>query len=107
VSAALAARPAAGNSATPRWQADTLRCIFGNPLRTGAPLQTHWFVWGGGTVWALVEDIYVGRAFDRVPILGDALEEAGCTRAEVLAHCRQPGGHVRGCFVLDLLLGKS
>jgi hypothetical protein len=51
--------------------------------------------------------IYEERAFDRLPILADALEEAGCTDAEVLEHCRGPGPHVRGCWVVDLLLGKE
>jgi hypothetical protein len=48
-----------------------------------------------------------GRALDRLPILADALEEAGCTDADILAHCRGPGPHVRGCWVVDLLLGKE
>ena len=51
--------------------------------------------------------IYDDRDFDRLPILADALEEAGCTNADILAHCRQPGEHVRGCWVVDLLLGKE
>jgi hypothetical protein len=55
----------------------------------------------------LAETIYLDRAFDRLPILADALEEAGCTNAEVLAHCRGPVPHVRGCWVVDLLLEKE
>jgi hypothetical protein len=47
------------------------------------------------------------RAFNRMPILGDALEEAGCTNPDILNHCRQPGEHVRGCWVVDLVLSKS
>jgi hypothetical protein len=58
-------------------------------------------------VRGLAEGIYADRAFDRLPILADALEEAGCTDAEVLAHCRGPGPHVRGCWVVDLILGKE
>jgi hypothetical protein len=53
------------------------------------------------------EAIYTDRAFDRLPILADALEEAGCTDAAILEHCRGPGPHVRGCWVVDLLLDKS
>ena len=55
----------------------------------------------------LAQGIYDDRAFDRLPVLADALEEAGCTNAEILAHCREPGPHVRGCWALDLLLGKE
>jgi hypothetical protein len=51
--------------------------------------------------------IYDGRAFERMPILADALEDAGCGDADILRHCREPGEHVRGCWVVDLLLGKS
>jgi hypothetical protein len=45
--------------------------------------------------------------FDRLPILADALEDAGCDNANILNHCRQPGVHVRGCWVVDLVLGKE
>jgi hypothetical protein len=47
------------------------------------------------------------HAFERLPILADALEEAGCNLPDLLAHCRQPGKHVRACWVVDLLLGKE
>ena len=59
------------------------------------------------TVVSIAAAIYADRAFDRLPILADALEEAGCTNADVLLHCRQPGDHVRGCWVVDLVLGKE
>jgi hypothetical protein len=88
-------------------QAALLRCLFGNPFRSMPPLSTHWFVWGEGTAWSLADEIYASGHFDQVGILGDALEEAGCTRADLLAHCRLPGGHARGCWAVDLLLGKS
>jgi hypothetical protein len=55
----------------------------------------------------LAQAIYDERAFNRLPILADALEEAGCTTAEILNHCRQPGEHVRGCWVVNAILGKS
>ena len=51
----------------------------------------------------LAEGIYQERAFDHLPILADALEEAGCTDATLLGHLHRPGAHVRGCWVLDLL----
>jgi hypothetical protein len=55
----------------------------------------------------LAQAIYDDRAFDRLPILADALEDAGCHDAGILAHCRGPGPHVKGCWVVDLLLGKT
>jgi hypothetical protein len=61
----------------------------------------------GGTVPKLAQAVYNDRAFDRLPELADALEEAGCTDTELLNHCRSPGQHVRGCWVVDLLLEKG
>jgi hypothetical protein len=83
-------------------QVGYLRCIFGNPFRPVA-IQPSWQT---GTVVSLTPAIYDDRAFDRLPILADALEDAGCHNADILNHCRQPGVHVRGCWVVDLLLGK-
>jgi hypothetical protein len=70
-------------------------------------VETIWLSWNDGIVPKLAQAIYDDRVFDRLPILADALEEAGCTNADILNHCRQPGEHVRGCWVVDLLLGKS
>ena len=80
-----------------------LRDIFGNPFRPVAFDSA----WRSSTVTSLAEAIYAERAFDRLPILADALEDAGCTSADVLEHCRQPGEHVRGCWVVDLVLEKD
>jgi hypothetical protein len=55
----------------------------------------------------LAQAIYEDRAFDRLPVLADALEDAGCTNSDLLGHLRGPGPHARGCWVLDLLLGKE
>jgi hypothetical protein len=63
--------------------------------------------WLTSDVRALAEGIYQNRAFDRMPILADALQDAGCYNDDILNHCRQPGEHVRGCWCVDLLLGKS
>lgn len=63
--------------------------------------------WQSATVVALAQAIYKERAFDRLPILADALEDAGCTNAEILSHCRGPGPHGRGCWVVDMILGKE
>jgi hypothetical protein len=62
--------------------------------------------WLTSSVVALAEGIYAERAFDRLPILADALQDAGCENADILAHCRSDGPHVRGCWVVDLVLGK-
>jgi hypothetical protein len=80
-----------------------LRDIFGNPFRP-VSLDPSWRT---STVVKLAEAIYQDRTFDRLPILGDALEDAGCTNADILTHCRQPGEHVRGCWCLDLVLDKE
>jgi hypothetical protein len=53
----------------------------------------------------LARAVYDERAFDRLPILADALEEAGCDSAELLAHCRNSGPHVRGCWAVDAVRG--
>ncbi|MDY3554232.1 hypothetical protein R5W24_003351 [Gemmata sp. JC717] len=81
----------------------TVRDIFGNPFRPVAATPS----WLTSTVVALASGIYEQKAFDRMPILADALQDAGCDNAEILDHCRGPGPHVRGCHVLDLILGKS
>jgi hypothetical protein len=60
----------------------------------------------GGAVRDLAQAIADEHRFDDLPILADALEDAGCTSAEILQHCRWPGEHLRGCWVVDLLLGK-
>lgn len=90
-----------------RVQSGYIRDIFGNPFRPPPAIEPSWLYWNDGIVPKLAQAIYDDRAFDRLPILADALEEAGCTNADMLNHCRQPGEHVRGCWVVDLLLGKS
>ncbi len=82
---------------------DILRDIFGNPFR---PIIRN-PSWLTSTVLALANGIYNEKAFDRMPILGDALQDAGCDNEDVLNHCREPGEHVRGCWVIDLLLSKQ
>lgn len=62
--------------------------------------------WRTSTVTKLAKAIFAENAFDRMPVLGDALEEAGCTRLDVLEHCRGGLPHAPGCWVIDLLLGK-
>ena len=79
-----------------------LRDVVGNPFRP-VSVDTSWLT---SAVVSLAQSIYDDRAFERLPMLADALEEAGCTNAEVLGHCRQPGTHARGCWVVDGVLDR-
>jgi hypothetical protein len=87
----------------PDKQIELVRCVVGNPFKPVAQKSA----WLTRPVKQLAAGIYEERAFDKMPILADALEEAGCTSGGMLEHCRQDGDHVRGCWVLDLLLGKA
>jgi hypothetical protein len=89
-----------------REQALLLRCILGNPFYATSLNQT-WLAWNDAATFKLAQAIYGQRCFDRLPILGDALEDAGCQSADILTHCRSQEPHVRGCWVIDLLLGKE
>jgi hypothetical protein len=85
-------------------QADFVRDIFGNPFRppTFAP------EWRTDTAVTLARTMYESREFSAMPILADALQDAGCDDEDILAHCRDAGQvHVRGCWVIDLVLGKG
>jgi hypothetical protein len=86
-----------------RHAAHLVRCIFGNPFR---PVTLD-SAWRTAAVVQLAQGIYDERAFHRMPILADALEDAGCDNADVIAHCRDAGPHARGCWVVDLVLGKA
>jgi hypothetical protein len=88
-------------------QAALLHDIFPNPFQFPPVIDPACLRWQGGTVVKLAQAIYDDRAFDRLPILADALDDAGCTDTVILNHLRGPGPHVRGCFALDLVLGKS
>ena len=79
------------------------RDIFGNPFRP-VLLDPRWL---SSTVFNLASTIYDERVWERMPILGDALMDAGCDSDEIIQHCQGPGPHVRGCWVVDLLLGKT
>jgi hypothetical protein len=95
---------------TQRSRCELLREIVGNPFR---PIMLD-PVWRTSTVAALAQAAYDERALpagtlapDRLAVLADALEEAGCTTADLLDHLRGPGPHVRGCWVIDLLMGRQ
>jgi hypothetical protein len=83
-----------------------LRDILGNPFRP-AKVDRRWLTWNEETATRIATAVYAERAFDRLPILADALEDAGCDNADLLDHLRGPGPHVRGCWALDLILGKG
>jgi hypothetical protein len=86
-----------------RYQSILLRDIFGNPFRpiTLAP------TWQTDAAVSVAKQMYESRDFSAMPILADALQDAGCDNDDILSHCRQPGEHVRGCWVVDLVLGKK
>ncbi|MBP3956761.1 hypothetical protein J8F10_15925 [Gemmata sp. G18] len=80
-----------------------MHCVFGNPFRS-VTFSPSWRTPTGG---ALASQMYESRDFSAMPILADALQDAGCDSADVLDHCRGPGPHVRGCRVVDLVPGKE
>ena len=84
-------------------QADFFHDIFGNSFHS----ISFDPAWQTLTVKHLAQTIYTDRTFDQMPILADDLEKAGCDNQEILGHCRGPGPHVRGCWVVDLVLGKE
>lgn len=84
-------------------QCRLIRDIFGNPFRP----VTFDVEWRSSTAVALAKQIYASRDFSTMPILADALQDAGCENGDILKHCRKPGTHVRGCWVVDGILGQS
>lgn len=86
-----------------RNQTDIVREVFGNPFRAADFLRD----WRTDTVTLLARTMYESREFSAMPILADALQDAGCDNDDILDHCRGPGPHVRGCWVVDLILGKE
>lgn len=80
-----------------------LRCAFGNP----SPPVAFAAAWRTDAVLGVAARIYEAGEFGNLPVLADALQDAGCELPEVLDHCRGAGPHARGCWVLDLVLGKS
>jgi hypothetical protein len=102
--AAYSAQRASGSSAEAEWQARILCDILGGSISMPA-VDAAWVT---SDVTALAKGMYESRDFSPMPILADALQDAGCENADILSHCRdekQP--HARGCWVIDLLLGKS
>jgi hypothetical protein len=94
------------------WNADLatysalVRCIFGNPFRP-PEIAPSLRTWHDGLLAATAQRIYESRDFVEMAVLADMLEDAGCQDTQALAHCRDPGPHARGCFVVDLLLARQ
>jgi hypothetical protein len=85
------------------WQIP-IRDIFGTLPFCPVAFDPRWHT---SDAVALAQSIYDERAFERLPILADALMDAGCEDEQVISHCRSEGPHVRGCWVVDLVLGKQ
>jgi hypothetical protein len=85
------------------WQCRLLGEIFGNPFRP-VTLDSSWLT---PNVTDLAQKIYTDRTFDQMPFLADSLVKSGCANQDILNHCRGSGPHVRGCWALDLVLGKE
>lgn len=79
-----------------------MQCVLGPALKP--PVDPTWLT---SIVVSLATGIQSDEAFDRLPILADALEDAGCDNSELLTHLRSDDTHVKGCWALDLVLGKS
>ena len=84
-------------------QPELLREVFGNPFRPTLFDSS----WRSPTVGALASAMCESHSFERMPELAEGLEQAGCSEGELLAHCRAPGAHVRGCWVVDLVFGRE
>jgi hypothetical protein len=85
-------------------QTELLRDIFGNPFN---PIRSE-LTWRTSTVIAIAHQMYESRDFSAMPILADALQDAGCEHEDILNHCRdEKRVHVRGCWVVDLVLGRA
>ncbi|MCE9566116.1 MAG: hypothetical protein K8U57_29190 [Planctomycetes bacterium] len=85
-------------------QATLFREIVGNPFR---PVDFD-SEWRTSTVLAMAKEMYESRDFSAMPIFADALQDTGCEHDDILSHCRDENAtHVRGCWVVDLVLGKE
>jgi hypothetical protein len=95
-------------------QCGLLREVLGNPFFHQPVADLAWLVWNNRTAARVAADAYAGRQLPKgtlnpasLSLLADALEDAGCTDANLLGHLRSPGPHVRGCWAVDLVLGKE
>jgi hypothetical protein len=84
-----------------------VRDIFGPLPFRPITINPAWLTWHGGLLVSMAQRMYDSRDFSDMPVLADAVEEAACQDQDILGHCRSGGEHVRGCWVVDLLLGKK
>jgi hypothetical protein len=98
---------ARGNGRLIRDWADVMRDFYGPTPFRRVRLEPAWLAANDGAVPTLARAIYDEGRWTDLPILGDALEEAGCDDADLLGHCRGGGRHYRGCWVVDLILNKK
>jgi hypothetical protein len=96
----------AAESTEEQAQCDLIRDVIGNPFRQ-VHVDPAWLKWNGDVIRKVAQAVYDARRFEELSVLADALEEAGCAEEAILTHCRQPGVHVCGCWVLDLLVSKA
>jgi hypothetical protein len=99
------------------WGKQVIHCIWGPlPFRPLPPKRgkrrwkqqwKRWLSWHSGLLVSMAQKMYDSRDFTDMPVLADALDEAGCQDQDILSHCRSGGEHVRGCWLVDLLLDKK
>jgi hypothetical protein len=83
------------------------RPVWGDDWQEVITINPAWLTWHDGLLVSMARQMYDSRDFSDMPVLADALEEAGCQDQDILGHCRSGFEHVRGCWVVDLILGKS
>ncbi len=88
-------------------QCALLRCIIGHPHRPSSPLPRTVLEWNDRLVPRLAQAIYEERRWHELPVLADALLDAGCEDDRLLQHCRSAGSHARGCFAVDVILNRG
>jgi hypothetical protein len=91
------------NASNGEFVCNLIRDVLGDPFRRVVFVPG----WRSGDAVDVASEMYEAHDFTGMPVLADALEEAGCTNPDILSHCRGPGPHVRGCWVVDLVLGKG
>jgi hypothetical protein len=111
--APLVIEPELAASAQPPWKVlvmpmvEHAQQVHEVPLLGADSVDATWLAWQHGALLGLARDIAKRKAFELLPILGDALEEAGCAESAFLAHCRRPGLHHDSCWLVDLLITRG
>jgi hypothetical protein len=104
----VAAYDVRGQGGQQEWEAEMqARAALLRDLCISITFDPSWLTWHDGLLVSMAQRMYDSRDFSDMPVLADALEEAGCQDQDILGHCRSGEQHVRGCWVVDLLLGKE